>query len=72
MTTLTLFMYAMGVFCLMLTGLALTILEFKYGAPKKQEEAAKLSYVNHSENVRDFSQALESRQIDVKRQLRNS
>lgn len=34
----TLVYYAIGVFLLMLIGLVLTVLEFKYGAPKKQSE----------------------------------
>ncbi|MGB5708144.1 MAG: hypothetical protein WBM41_15090 [Arenicellales bacterium] len=37
----TILFYAVLVFVLMLIGLVLTAIEFKFGAPRKQEEAAK-------------------------------
>lgn len=51
MSTTTLLLSAMTVFLLMLAGIVLTVLEFKYGAPKHQEEAARARQdANNSEN----------------------
>lgn len=63
MSTTTLFLSAMTVFFLMLVGIVLTVLEFKYGAPRQQEEAAKAKRAAQDLGNRDGYAAIESRQL---------
>ena len=63
MSTATLLLSAMTVFFLMLIGIVLTVLEFKYGAPRQQEEAAKAKRATHDLGNRDGYAAIESRQL---------
>lgn len=63
MSTATLLLSAMTVFFLMLVGIVLTVLEFKYGAPRQQEEAAKAKRKAHNLHSQDGYAAIESRQF---------
>jgi hypothetical protein len=42
--------FAIAVFILMLIGLVLTVMEFRYGKPRRQQEIAE----KHPESVADF------------------
>lgn len=59
----TVLIYAVLVFALMVIGLILTAVEFKYGAPSKQEKAAKAKkHVSDKQGFGDSMNA-EARQI---------
>lgn len=49
--------FALGAFVLMLIGLALTVIEFRYGKPRQQAEIAE----KHPEKVADFRVSTEGR-----------
>lgn len=63
MSTTTLFLSAVIVFVLMLIGIILTTLEFKFGSPRQQEEAARAKSNPGKSNDRDGVMALETKPL---------
>ncbi len=63
MSTATLLLSAITVFFLMLVGIVMTVLEFKYGTPRQQDEVARSNRNAHGAIDRDGFVAIESRQF---------
>jgi hypothetical protein len=63
MSTTTLLLSAIIVFVLMLVGIVLTILEFKLGSPRQQEEAARAKSNTDKPSDRNDFKVIESKPI---------